>query len=397
MSPLNLAAHLGQGEFLAQVLHRQYRHVPAAIEAPDALITWDALNDILATHRMDPPRLRLSKNGEMLPQYRYSVPVVTRRRTVWQRTRPAELHTRLAEGASLVVDAIDELHLPVGHAAAELEQWLRAGVQVNLYASWTPTEGFGVHWDDHDVLVIQVDGSKRWKIYGPTRVAPMHKDTSEPDPPPKEPVAELVLNPGDLLYLPRGWWHSVSASEGERSMHLTFGMQTHTGAGLLAWLADELRGREVLRRDLPVHASPEEQAEYIDQLRKEVATAFDAPGLIGRYISSRDGTDDTRLRPSLPYVDGLPADPLIRVRLTTGRAELSASPEGDGVVFRATDNEWELDDAAAPLLRALMGAGSGSVTLGELASAAGVTLDDVASLVWDLIEGHAVTVDGGPS
>lgn len=182
MLPLNLAAHLGRDEFPARVYHRRYLHVPGALPAPADLITWDDLNTILATHRLDPPRLRLSMDGEMLPQYRYSAPVTTRRHTVWQRLHPAELHERLTEGASLVIDAVDELHPAVGRAAMELEQWLRTGVQTNLYASWTAREGFGVHWDDHDVVVAQVDGSKRWKIFGPTRTAPMYKDTEEPEP-----------------------------------------------------------------------------------------------------------------------------------------------------------------------------------------------------------------------
>ncbi|WP_019063020.1 cupin domain-containing protein [Streptomyces prunicolor] len=277
MSPLNLAAHLGRDEFLTQVFHRHYRHLPGAFSAPGELMTWDDLNTILATHRMDPPRLRLSIDGEMVPQYRYSAPVSTRRHTVWQRTHPAELHERLAEGASLVIDAVDELHPPVGRAAMELEQWLRTGVQTNLYASWTAREGFGVHWDDHDVVVIQVDGSKRWKIYGPTRTAPMYKDTEEPEPPPEKPLTEVVMRPGDLLYLPRGWWHSVAASEGEHSLHLTFGIQTTTGAQLLSWLADDLRRHDVVRLDLPVFASTEEQAAYLERLRREVVAALGDP------------------------------------------------------------------------------------------------------------------------
>ncbi|MFE4830860.1 cupin domain-containing protein [Streptomyces sp. NPDC056672] len=290
MSPLNLAAHLGQDEFLAQVFHRRYRLVPAAVPTPGDLITWDDINTILATHRLEPPRLRLSANGETLPAHRYTAPVTTRRHTIRQRLHPAELHARLAEGASLVIDAVDELHPPVARGAMELEEWLRTGVQVNLYASWTAREGFGVHWDDHDVVVIQIDGAKRWKLYGPTRTAPMYKDTAEPEPPPEEPVAELVLRPGDVLYLPRGWWHSVAASEGEHSLHLTFGIQTTTGAQLLSWLADDLRRHEVLREDLPVHAAAAQQAVYLDRLRKEVTGALKDPGLISRYTAMRDGT-----------------------------------------------------------------------------------------------------------
>jgi Cupin superfamily protein len=396
LSPLNLAARLGQDEFLAQAFHRQYRHVSGAIENPASLMTWDALNTILATHRLDPPRLRLSMDGEMLPQYRYASPVMTRRHTVWQRLYPAELHARLAEGASLVLDAADELHAPIGRAAMELEQWLRAGVQANLYASWTPREGFGVHWDDHDVLVIQVDGAKRWKLYGQTRVAPMYKDTTEPDPPPSEPVAELVMQPGDLLYLPRGWWHSVSASEGVHSMHVTFGIQTSTGAQLLAWLADDLRSREVLRRDLPVHASGEEQAAYLHRLRAEVAAALEAPGLIKRFVSERDGEDLTRVRPNLPYITDIPADPKLMVRLATSRAELGAAAD-NGVVFRATDNEWDLTEEAGPVLRRLIDVAPGSVSLGELAGAAGISVDDTADLLSELAEGQAVTVEGSSS
>ncbi|MFE1959220.1 JmjC domain-containing protein [Streptomyces sp. NPDC059479] len=393
MSPLNLAAHLGQDEFLAQVFHRQYRHVPGALSAPRELISWDDLNTILATNRMDPPRLRLSMEGEMLPQYRYSAPVSTRRHTVWQRLYPAELHARLTEGASLVIDAVDELHPAVGRAAMELERWLRTGVQTNLYASWTAREGFGVHWDDHDVVVVQVDGSKRWKIFGPTRTAPMYKDTAEPEPPPEKPLTEVVMRSGDLLYLPRGWWHSVAASEGERSLHLTFGIQTTTGAQLVSWLADDLRRHDILRMDLPVHAPPGEQADYLARLRKEVAAALTDPGVIGRYMAARDGEDVTRIRPSLPHIDGVPAVPGVRVSLTTARADLELTDSG--VTFRACGNEWDMATEAAPLLRRLISAVPGSVSLGELADVAGVTADDVAQVITELVRGQAVAVEGG--
>ncbi|MET8247785.1 cupin domain-containing protein [Streptomyces sp. NPDC005202] len=394
MSPLNLAAHLGPDEFLAQVLHRHHRHVPRALTEPGRLITWDDVNTILATHRLEPPRFRLSADGEMLPAYRYTSPVTTRRHTVWQRLHPAELHARLAEGASLVIDAVDELHPAVGRAAMELEQWLRTGVQTNLYASWTAREGFGVHWDDHDVLVVQIDGAKRWKLYGPTRTAPMYKDTDEPEPPPSQPLTELVLLPGDLLYLPRGWWHSVAASEGEHSLHLTFGIQTSTGAQLLPWLADDLRRHSVLREDLPVHAAAAQRADYLERLRKQVTAALEDPDVISRYTTMRDASDLTRLRPSLPHVTGLAANPNTHVRLTTARARIEPAADGRSVVFRACDHEWEMAQEALPLLTRLISAVPHAVSLGELAEAADFSVDAVAAAVSELMTGQAITVEG---
>lgn len=391
MSPLNLAERLGQDEFLAGVLHRTWHHVPGALKDPASLMSWNALNGILAAHRLDPPRLRLSVNGEVVPQYRYASPVTTRRHVVWQRLHPAELAARLGEGASLVLDAADELYPPVGQAAAELEQWLRTGVQANLYASWTATEGFGCHWDDHDVLVIQVEGAKRWKLYRPTRTAPMYKDTEQPGPPVGDPDAEFILRPGDILYLPRGWWHSVTTEGTDPSLHLTFGIQTVTGAMLLGWLADEIRCREALRLDLPAHAASGVQEAYLENLRAEVAAALADPQLITRYVASRDASDVTRMRPSLPFIRGVPADPAVRIGLATSRARLEAS--GDTVLFRACDTEWELSRRTAPMLEMLISSAPGQLRLGDLAEAAGLSLEQAAMVASDLLAGQALAAE----
>lgn len=95
--------------------------------------------------------------------------------------------------------------------------YLRTRVQTNLYASWTSTEGFGAHWDDHDTVIVQLDGAKRWRIYGTTRPYPLYRDIEDPGEAPTEPVADLVLWPGHALYMPRGVWHAVSADHGTRS------------------------------------------------------------------------------------------------------------------------------------------------------------------------------------
>lgn len=397
MTSVSLAERLGRN-FPARTLHRDYRHVPGALSADEvaALVSFNVVNDLLAVHRLEPPRLRLSAGGQMLPQHRYSTPEVTRRSTVWNRLYPAELHERLAEGASLVVDAIDQLHPPVGALAQDLEGWLRTHVQVNAYASWTPEEGFGTHWDDHDVVVVQVAGAKRWRLYGPTRTAPMYRDVAEPEEPPAEPVADLVLQPGDVLYLPRGWWHAVTADQGTESLHLTCGLGTHTGADLIRWLSDELRASELVRTDLPVHRHGSEQAEYLSGLAKELVAALEDPRLIIRYAAARDAQDLGRLRPSLPHVAAMSAaDPDVRVRLTTGRGRLEVT--GDAAIFTAAGHNAEFAPAAAPLLRHLLAAPAGpGLRFGELSEHTGLALEDVAAVVGELVAVQAATVTAEP-
>ncbi|MFE9813171.1 JmjC domain-containing protein [Streptomyces sp. NPDC005548] len=386
MTDLSIAACLGE-DFLAQALHREYRHIPGALDIT-GMMTWDDLNHILATHRLEPPRLRLSSNGETLLIGGYTTPVATRRHTVWHRLHPAELHARLTEGASLALDSVDEIHPPLARLAEALERDLHTRVQANLYASWTSTEGFGIHWDDHDTVVVQLDGAKRWRIYGTTRPFPLYRDIEDPGGAPTVPVADLVLHPGDVLYVPRGVWHAVAADQGTRSLHVTCGLQTHTPADLMTWISEQLLGHEDWRRDLPLLASPNVQADTLDGIRKHLVELMDDPALIAHYRTAMDARTPGRMQPSLPHIHTIPAEPALRVRLTTARAVLDVSD--DTVTLSAAGTVYEFAPAAAAVLRPLVD--GRTLDLAALADAAGLTVEDVAELVQELVAGQAAVV-----
>ncbi|MFJ6938944.1 cupin domain-containing protein [Streptomyces sp. NPDC101132] len=385
------AGRLGGDTFLAQTYHRSYAHVPGAADVA-GLFTWDDLNHIIATQRLEPPRLRLSADGEMVPLHRYAVPTTNRRAVTWSRIQPAELHAQLKDGASMVLDAVEKIHPAVREAAEGLERFLGTSVQANAYASWTEREGFGLHWDDHDVVVVQLHGSKRWRLYGSTRQAPTFRDVESPEQPEGDPVADIVLAAGDVLYLPRGWWHAVTADQGTESLHLTFGMVPHTGADLMLWVVDQLRATLPLRTDVPRFAALPEQSDFLAAVRREVLDFLADPRLIERWAESGDTTDLGHAVPSLPYVDGLPSMPEITVRLTTPRARVTVNDGHGTVTFSAAGTAWDFAESAGPVLRTLL-LGQ-PTTLGALASAAGLEVKDVADLIWVLIEGQAVAVVG---
>ncbi|MFC9245189.1 JmjC domain-containing protein [Streptomyces sp. NPDC057136] len=385
------AGRLGGDTFLAQTYNRSYAHFPGAADTA-GLFSWDDLNRIIATQRLEPPRLRLSMDGETVPVHQYAVPTTTRRAVTWSRIQPAELHTQLKDGASLVLDSVEKIHPPIGTAAEGLERFLGTSVQVNAYASWTEREGFGLHWDDHDVVVVQVHGSKRWRLYGSTRQAPTFRDVESPQRPEGDPVADIVLAPGDVLYLPRGWWHAVTADQGTESLHLTFGLVSHTGADLLHWVVDQLRSALALRKDIPRFDSLPDQSDFLAALRREVLDQLADPRLVERWAESMDTTHHGHAIPSLPYVDGLPARPEISVRLTAPRGRVVENSGHSTVTFSAAGTAWDFSDSAAPALRRLLL--GRPTTLGDLADSAGLNVKDVAALISVLIEGQAVAVVG---
>lgn len=352
-----IAEYLGGLHEVGQVLGRTHHIWRAADDERDRfadLLTWDALNEILSAQRLEPPRLRLAVDGGRLPVEDYCERRTYRRMPDWWAPRPDLVAAHLRDGATLVLDAVEEMHPPIRDLVAGLERHLRTGVQTNVYASWTSREGFGVHWDDHDTLILQLAGRKSWRVYGPTREAPLHVDVvHDVDPPDWEPAA-FELAAGDVLHVPRGHWHAAAASTGQPSLHLTCGLATRTGVDLLRWVVDELRAYEVVRRDVPVTASPGERAGWADELVKLVVGALADPDLIGDFVAARDAAAPPLAGHSLPYtVQGdVPDVPFLSVRLACPRAVLAETPEG--VALRAAGTEHVFDRRARPVLDALL-------------------------------------------
>jgi len=126
------------------------------------LCDWGVLNRILSEHRFLPPRLRLFKNGHQLDPY------------LFQRRQPPlllfgdHLLRELQNGATLILDVIDEAHGPLRELATQLRVLFSAPVNVNLYAAWKTDHAFNVHFDPQENFIFQVHGNKRWKVWKPT-------------------------------------------------------------------------------------------------------------------------------------------------------------------------------------------------------------------------------------
>ncbi len=343
-------------DFLASTWGHTYLHIRGRRGKFRHLLPWDRLNEILRQHRLDFPRLRLMRDGKPLPVASYLRHVaVGRRQTSVPRLQPVKFTEQLRAGATLVLDAVDELSAPLEALTAELEMLFRERVQVNAYAGWHTSRGFDLHWDDHDVFILQVTGRKRWSIYGATKPNPLAGDTGNPKPT-GAPLWEATLEDGDFLYIPRGWWH-VAEPLDEPTLHLTIGIHNRTGIELLQWLGERLRTSESFRRDLPRFATAEERAAHVRQLGAELLAAWHEESLLERYYQAHDElAEPRRAQLSLPWSatsELLPAASETRVRLTAPRpfdVQLT-----DGVIeFACNRKRWRFAAAAQSILERLV-------------------------------------------
>ncbi|KAB0405581.1 hypothetical protein E2I00_007471, partial [Balaenoptera physalus] len=94
----------------------------------------------------------------------------------------------------------------------------------NVYLTPPNSQGFAPHYDDIEAFVLQLEGRKLWRVYRPRVPTEELALTSSPNFSQEdlgEPVLQTVLEPGDLLYFPRGFIHQAECQDGVHSLHLT--------------------------------------------------------------------------------------------------------------------------------------------------------------------------------
>jgi hypothetical protein len=195
------------------------------------------------------PAFRLVREGSQLAVSDYTGEVS------W---RPPFTHTadvprvlgEWAAGATIVLQALHVNWHPLAVFCRLLEGALGRGVQVNAYYTPRGSQGFGVHHDTHDVLVLQVAGTKRWTLYDPLLELPLkHQRYSQALGAHGEATDDLTLRAGDTLYLPRGWLHEAATSQTD-SLHLTIGIAAHTWLDAAKDALAACEGEPALRRDV---------------------------------------------------------------------------------------------------------------------------------------------------
>ncbi|GGP00029.1 cupin domain-containing protein [Wenjunlia tyrosinilytica] len=157
-------------------------------------------------------------------------------------------------GSTIMVYTIDGLCLPVGDFCRRLADDVGHRVTANAYASPPGRRALPLHYDNHDVFILQIDGSKRWRVYDAVAPLPFENEQGGDlgDPGDRTPLIDVTMRPGDTLYIPRGFSHCVQ-TEDQRSIHLTLGVVGLTWHDVLSKvLAKVLANERAFRPVLPL-------------------------------------------------------------------------------------------------------------------------------------------------
>ena len=130
----------------------------------------------------------------------------------------------MRDGGSLILEKLERQEPKLGLFCRLLGQELGHTFETDLYL--TPPHGKSSipHWDNVDVFILQVLGSKHWRIENERRIFPirpyrMGGDGHEF----RGDYTAFTVNQGDLVYIPRGFIHIAECGP-EASLHISVGL-----------------------------------------------------------------------------------------------------------------------------------------------------------------------------
>lgn len=198
--------------------------------------TDDVFADVFTTDDLDEflgsgirrPVIRLVRNGAPVAGERYTGRV----RLGGSDFRDVVVPERVAElfggGATVVAQSLHRTHPKVRAFSNRLGDEISHPLQANAYLTPPGATGLAPHSDGHDVIVLQLEGSKQWTVDG---------------------VGDFELRPGDTLYVPAGHGHAATSND-RTSLHLTLGILRVTYRSVLERVLR--RGPAMLDDPLPL-------------------------------------------------------------------------------------------------------------------------------------------------
>ena len=125
----------------------------------DALLPGpSAIDELLELFRHEPSAVRLVRGKDKKGSDNY--------RLVDGSLDLVAIRNDFADGYTIVFDGVEQYVRAVGTLARSIEVELNFPIQVNsLYHSARADQGWLPHYDDHDVLILQIQGSKIWHLY----------------------------------------------------------------------------------------------------------------------------------------------------------------------------------------------------------------------------------------
>jgi len=202
-----------------------------------ALLNWDVLRRMIEIGEYPHTEFRVAKGSEHVPALFYLKD---------GKVNIINLEMWMAKGYSIIFTRVEPYVPALTVLCDNIKSRLQEKIVAGVIVTSTGEEGaLELHHDPEDLIILQLEGSKRWRLYGPPVSNPV-------DGMPKQSAPQggcffdEVLHPGDLLFVPGGSWHHCNKGPG-RSLHIGIFLIPPTGWHFLKGITSQLLSEEMFR------------------------------------------------------------------------------------------------------------------------------------------------------
>jgi len=317
-------------------------------------------DEILHQEALRAPYLRLTKNGDLIDESTYTGPLTVQGRRIPDCVVPDRVHEHFRSGATIMWHSLNQHRPNVRALNTMLANKFAARSETHAFLTPPGKQGFAIHHDRMSVFVLQLHGSKRWRVW-PTgvvrrpsgrvyRASDKYDEQHLP-----EPFLDISLAPGDVMYIPPGTPHAAVA-EDKISLHLSVTLEPSTWSQLtrrtVAHLLEE--DKESADRAYLSEGDRERQAavlrRHIDSLIEQL-TKLDPLQEVERLAClerTPEGTGEGSMFQEAALVDEINASTI--VRWTSNDLAFRALEDGRTGLF-VNEKTIALDQTIAQALR----------------------------------------------
>lgn len=187
-----------------------------------------------------------------------------------------KVYNLYSNGFSFIFNRVEKRSNPIARTIKSFERFFGYYCTASLFLSPQGScKGTLSHYDGVEVFALQLHGSKVWSIYKPQYELP-HTVLPAPrvDAQNLEAWGKVLMKPGDLLYLPRGYIHDVDKEGEDPSLHLTIMVEPCRWMDVLLEGVQQLARRETALRssvkligDIAKFESTSPEEQFHDKLR----------------------------------------------------------------------------------------------------------------------------------
>ena len=178
-------------------------------------------------------------------------------------------------GGTIRISNVQKYHRGIRRFCLAMSEGFRCEVEADLWMTRANEASPHIHYDGTDIYVHQISGCKRWRAFNRAKSDYAEHRVGSPlaEEALGEPVVDLEIQPGQMLYLPAGTPHAVTTVSRD-SIHISIGTHVPTWSGII--------GRALERmRMLPCSITDAVPAELLDlntddeALRRQMIAVFE--------------------------------------------------------------------------------------------------------------------------